>query len=366
MMAIPFMFGALWAAIERRWRLFAVFMVLAVCWKEDLAFFAVMIGIAVAWKRDRRIGLITAGCGVAYFFLATRLILPHFSGGGAFYSDFMGPLGDTPGELITNLFTQPELFTNKYNANNGTAYVTNLQLPWLFTPLLSPAALLLALPSYLVNVLSSQGYTQDISRHYVVVPFVATVFAAIRGTMSRTRADIRAALVVGIAAMTIWSHNAGTGPWAADHDLGVWPHVHTPHHQVLDRALAQIPDDAPVTASYFLVPHLSRRSQVYSYPNPWISFNWGINDKNRKSAEPIEWVVVDRSTISKESSDGRRQLLLLRRIQASGCFEVTLDSDDVLLLHRVRPGCRIAAPTEADAAAFVPEPVSGTEAPAEG
>jgi uncharacterized membrane protein len=338
-MAMPFMLGALWAAMERRWRLFAVCAVLTVVWKEDLALFVMMLGLGVAVKRDRRIGAITVGLAAAYFVIATRVVLAHFAGGGAFYAGFLGPLGGTPGELLHNLFTEPSLFTDRYNANDGTGYVVELARQWVFTPLLSPSSLLLALPSYVVNVLSSQGYTQELHRHYVTVPFVASAYSSVRGALSRRTVAIRAGLAVGLIAMSVWTHNAGAGPWSSEYETGIWGGlVRLPRHDVLDRAVAMVPEGASVSASYRLASHLSRRPEVYTFPNPWVPYNWGIEEKHPRSPLVVDWLVIDRGDIA----ESPERVSLFASITASPCWVTVMNHDDIVVAHRTTSRtCRV-------------------------
>jgi uncharacterized membrane protein len=339
-MAMPFMLGALWAALERRWRLFAVLVVLTLIWKEDLALFVVMLGIGVAVKRDRRIGAWTAGLAALYFVIATRVVLAHFAGGSPFYAGFLGPLGDSPTAVLHNLVTEPSLFTDKYNQNDGTGYAVGLTRPWLFTPLVSPSSLLLALPTYLVNVLSSQGYTQELHRHYVIVPFVATVMSAMRGALGRSTAPIRAALAVGVVAMTLWTHNGGTGRWSGRYETGIWGGLtRHPHAQVLDDAVRLIPEDAVVSASFRLTPHLTRRPEIYTFPNPWIAYNWGVSDQNPRSPKRVDWIIIDRELYSHAFEMGVRTEDLLKNIEASGCFTPVRDNAEVYVARRVSRDC---------------------------
>jgi uncharacterized membrane protein len=333
-MAIPFMFAALWAAIERRWRLYIVFLILVVIWKEDLSFFLIMLGLGVAWKRDRRIGLITSAVGIAYFVLATKFILPHFAGGDAFYSGFLGDLGNTPSDLIANAVLRPTKFTDKYNANNGTGYFLGLQQPWLYTSLLSPSALLIGFPSYFINIFSSEGYTQDLHRHYVTIPFVASAYAAIRGTASRSTKAIRASLAVGIVLMAVWTRQSGTGPWTNTYAGGLWALQPSTHTRVFDEAVAMVPSDASVAASYMIVPHLTRRPEIYTFPNPWITENWAISDNDPRSPDRVDWLVIDEGS----SSGDKRVGALVESLRSGPCWETKLDKDKVLVLHRTQSG----------------------------
>jgi Predicted membrane protein (DUF2079) len=285
-------------------------------------------------RRSRKIGTLTVALAAVYFVIATKFVLPGFGGGETFYEDVLGPLGSTPTDVTSNLFRQPTLFTDKFKSNDGIGYATRLELPWQFTSLLSPSSLLLGLPTYLLNVSSSQGYTQDLHRRYVTMPFVASVFSSIRGLHSRSRATMRWSLAVGIVLITLWMHQAGAEPWSGRHDA-VWGR-RDQHADVLDEAVAMVPEDGSVSASDYIVPHLTRRPGVYSFLNPWISSNWGIHDKDPRSPEWVDWILVHRVFSAQPGVAD-----LVARIKSSSCYEVYLDKDQVLLLHRVKHGCDV-------------------------
>ena len=61
---------AIWAALERRWRMYVVFVVLSLLVKEDVSLIIVPLGIWVAVKRDRRIGLLTIAGSLAFMAVA--------------------------------------------------------------------------------------------------------------------------------------------------------------------------------------------------------------------------------------------------------------------------------------------------------
>jgi hypothetical protein len=99
---------------------------------------------------------------------------------------------------------------------------------------------------------------------------------------------------------------------------------------VLDRAVAMVPERASVSASYRLAPHLTRRPEVYSFPNPWMPFNWGIEERNPRSPLVVDWLVVDRGDIAEIPE----RVSLLASITASPCWVTVMDLDDVLVAHR--------------------------------
>ena len=64
-----------------------------------------------------------------------------------------------------------------------------------------------------------------------------------------------------------------------------------------------MPDDASVTATYGLLPHLSHREQIYDWPNPFVMSYWGNDDEYRlPDPSTIEYIVVDRQQVGTRTS----------------------------------------------------------------
>ncbi len=102
-------------------------------------------------------------------------------------------------------------------------------------------------------------------------------------------------------------------------------------HETMRDAIALVPDDVSVTATYTMGPHLAHREQIYDWPNPWVPAYWG-NDDTYKLPDPseIEYIVIDRQQVGPE-----QQELLADLIAPDGEYEVLLDADDVVVGRRV-------------------------------
>ena len=94
-----------------------------------------------------------------------------------------------------------------------------------------------------------------------------------------------------------------------------------------------VPDDASVTATYGILPHLSHREQIYDWPNPWVMAYFG-NDDGYRLPDPsaIEYLVIDRRNVG----EGHRELLA-SLVAPGGEFDVLFDESDILVARR-RPG----------------------------
>ena len=91
-----------------------------------------------------------------------------------------------------------------------------------------------------------------------------------------------------------------------------------------------VPDDASVTATYGLLPHLSHREQIYDWPNPFVPAYWG-NDDTYQLPDPsmIEYLVLDRQQV------GEAQRELLADLTDGDPYEVLFDEADVVVAERV-------------------------------
>ena len=54
--------------------------------------------------------------------------------------------------------------------------------------------------------------------------------------------------------------------------------------------LERIPDDAPVAAAPLLLPQLSHRRELYSFPEPFVRIDWGGSLSDEELAERAERV----------------------------------------------------------------------------
>ena len=42
-------------------------------------------------------------------------------------------------------------------------------------------------------------------------------------------------------------------------------------------------------------PHLTHRTKIYEFPDPWKAVNWGVNGENLDDPADVEWLVLDRT-----------------------------------------------------------------------
>jgi uncharacterized membrane protein len=318
-----------------------IWLALAIVWKEDLALLFIGLGLLYLIRRRWRLGAATIAVGTLWFAAFAMVMVPHLAGGQTVYGPLYGDLGDSPSEVARTAVTDPGAVASRLKQNGSGSYAVELMAPMAFTPLAAPGLLLLGAPQAIVNLLSTANFTWDVRYHYAALPVVALALGMVEGIAAidrwfrRRRRRSRASWVVlGVTlAMALFATRAwGPSPVSWRYHDGYWPIGPAADSVAKSHAVAMIPTGAAVSADYNLVPHLAHRELVYTFPNPWLSSNYGIGGKS-EHANPgdVEWIAVNTNVLDVASRG------LLDELVGRGEFVVDSYDADVLVAHRVKP-----------------------------
>lgn len=292
MMAGTFLLFAFHYLLERRLLPFLLFAVLAALTKEGTVLVVGMMGLyALLAQRRPKWGIPAFMGSIAYFLLTMLVIIPFFNTGGPSelvegrYEAFGGSMGG----VVRTTLTDP-IFTVSYVLSEQKAlYLTQLTgMSW-FLALFSPTVFVLPLPELAINLLSDRPQMTNFRYHYSasILPFMYAAAAAglynllaffrrVSGwrrflTPLKKLASERAPVFVAMGILLFAVQ--------MDYDLGPLPLFHSQsntfsviepapeeHLRALDEAVARIPDDAKVSASNQIGPHLSYRRYLYLFP----------------------------------------------------------------------------------------------------
>lgn len=286
---------AIYAAVERRWRMYTIALVLALLVKEDASLVLVPLGVWVAVKRDRKIGLLSiVGClGVMavmmYGVMRSLIGVPTRNG-------WRIPFGG-PGGLIKTTFTKPWKVVQHYWSDNRPFYLWQMTASagWLFAR--APSVALISLVVLATNTLSTFWYQYHLQYHYSLVAVPALVMGsvyAISKLGDRWR-PIAVVMLALSAALGGWAW--GVLPFSRDAP-GYW----SPEHPVASSARAiidDVPSGAVVSAHYAITAHLAHREEIYMYPTPFYTELYGVDDSlggtRLPAADRVEYVVLPRT-----------------------------------------------------------------------
>lgn len=332
-MAIVWVIAAYRFASTGRWRWYWVCVAVALSWKEDIGLAVVMLGIVMLFWRQRRRGLITIGLGAAWFVLMSMVLMPHLTGHGTHAGTFYGSLGNSTTEVAVNSVTHPDLVIERLDDNNAIGYANRINEPFGYTGVLSPLPLLIGVPQAMISMLSTAYFVIDPRYHYVSVPLTAAALAMVEGVSRIRPRRIRTALGCLILVTAVMaSRTNGVSPIGRQYDDGFWPKPNA-RTAVLDAAVDRAQDAAGdndgVAATWNLVPHLTHREHIYTYPNPWRVVNWGVAGEDPHATTDVNWLVLD---LTKVGPDDRA---IYDDLIGSGSFVLDFDRDQVIVAHRV-------------------------------
>ncbi|MEX2322805.1 MAG: DUF2079 domain-containing protein [Acidimicrobiia bacterium] len=292
---------ALYGALERRWRVYTVFVVLSLMVKEDMILAILPLGAWVAWRRDRVIGLLTIGWASVFTVFSSVIALQYFN---AAAGSFAGrgsrvPFGGLSG-LVRTAFTEPgQLFDHLRSERRGW-YLWQMSAPFAWVFLRLPEISAIAGLVVVSNLLSLHGYQHRIGFHYqfvvVVVVAMGTVYAL--GAF-RKRRDLA---VAAVAVMALWTSLLWSSlPFARNPRAFTEPDH--PRAAAAREVVSMVPPDAAVSAYTVLTPHLARRTTLYMFPNPFHTHYYGPEGQagglRLPAADSIDMVIVPKS-ISEE------------------------------------------------------------------
>ncbi len=161
---IPLLLAAFYFLHIKNWLWSGIFLALAASVQEDAIPVVLFVGLFLlikqsgektAWlNAQRKFGLAVIFISIFYFLLATQIIMPAL-GGGLLRVDRYANLGNTPAEIIQNVFKDPMLLVKTIFTAPKLRYVLWLFLPVAFLPLFSASALALLIPGLAENLLTA-------------------------------------------------------------------------------------------------------------------------------------------------------------------------------------------------------------------
>ena len=273
----------LWAVLvarRRRWVAYAIWMTVAVSFKEDIALAAAMFGVVLVVRGHRRIGAVTIVAALGWLAFVSTVLIPAYSPAGDFYGQFYGDFGDTPTEVAWSAVSRPGDTIERLTDAGFFGYLRKLGGPLGLLALLSPLTLLIG----------------------VVIALAAV--------------SVTTAVLMGVS------------PVSGYYREGYWALVPNQAQELMEQAVTYPGSDDSVAATYNLLPRLTHRRYIYLFPNPWTTLNWGVNGEDPHDPASVQWLVLDRSKLDLAENE------LLDQILEDETWVIHLDEAGVLVAER--------------------------------
>lgn len=288
-----FVFTLLLAMEKRWWWLFWVLAVLILAVREDAGVNLFSVGVyMILSKRFPRAGLATCTLSFGYMLLLTNAIMPLFSEdiSRRFMLERFGQFADgneaSTLEIIWGMMSQPWRFIVEFvtPVDRKIKYLLGQWLPLAFVPAVAPASWMVAgFP--LLKLFLAQGETVlAINVRYALTVVPGLFYGAIlwwsqppkRFLSKRFKVSFRRFWVACISLSLLFSFTSSSSSlnrafyFLLPDSFHPWVYVSLPqqwHHVSQFRPmLAQIPADASVSATTYLIPNLSSRREIIRLP----------------------------------------------------------------------------------------------------
>lgn len=267
-----FFFLSFYLMLRKNYKWYFLSLLPLLACKEDVSILVVFLGLYLTiFKKNWRVGVATLLIGVAWFYLATVIIIPHLASAGFIYFEY-SVLGATPKAALLSLVTNPlhalyAMYNHPYKINTVWAFLSSFG----FLPILSPVTLFLAIPTmgevmWNDSIYRWQGFHYGASTAPILVLAAVYGIANIDFVLSRFYKSGKIVKFLALFAL-ICSFIVSQS------DRTVFERLMQPSFYKTAGALAdikelgrEIPQDAQLSTQTNIVPQFASRKYIYGYP----------------------------------------------------------------------------------------------------
>lgn len=275
LLAVSFLLFMFYFFMRKKYWISFIFFVLSIFSKEQISltagFFAAIMALSAYKKNDRKklfFSILIFIISAAWFLASIWLIAPYFRGGQHFALSRYESLGDGPFDVIKKIFTNPGLYTSLIFNYDNLWYLFLLLFPLGFLSLFSPGYLLMALPEFMVNFLSSHQQMRGVDNHYaaIIMPFVfISAIFGVNEILKRKILDSKKIILIVIVFTLVMSYYKGLLPYSKDSSLKLFLTHRSEMGSVKIWENKLRDENISVSVSESIGAHFSQRIKMYRF-----------------------------------------------------------------------------------------------------
>lgn len=256
--------------------------------KEDAAIYLIVIAIYTLINRKQYAnGTIMLSMAVVYFIIANKIVASLGEEGVMMYrlSDYFVNEEETYSSVLSGVFYDIGYLIKMMFASDKIPFIIWMFLPVLFTPFATKkvSSLILLLPIIPINLMQTWRYQYHIDYQYTYGIGALIIFSAIICIKDLSRRPRHVAMLMSL--IMCFSMTSCLVSSKTDMNHSYYDSVKDEYENI-EQALNEIPQDATVTASHSIVPHLYFVDQLYTIPEYY---------GNNKEIDETDYYIVDTS-----------------------------------------------------------------------
>lgn len=271
---------------RENWLKASIFFILLLFSKEYMALWATFIAVGLSvdhFKLPARAlkGALFAAAAALYFIFTLKYFIPYFNGGGnALYHFHYHALGETPSDAIKKIFESPlYIFYLLFESPDLSPDAQGIKSELHAVALLSggyalfyrPQYLIMLIPIYAQKLFRDEFVYWGLNYHYCIE--FAPILTLALFDFLRKAGTYRYYLAAGAIGLTLFTTVAKLDSRVSKWYVPVNARFYSPEHykrhfnvSTVAEELAKLPQDAIISASSQLAPHLAFRDKIYQFP----------------------------------------------------------------------------------------------------
>ncbi len=270
-LATTLLLASFYFLIKQKYFFLTIFLILSGLTKEQVWVIVSIFGFPLLFKKQVKVkilGLVIIALPIAIFGYLVWYAIPQNLGKEHFALSYFSDFGDSPTEVIKNVFLSPQKIISTIFEGHQLGYLKQVFMPLGFLSLLSPLYLIFAIPDLLIDLLSNNSQLYQIYYQYTatITPFVfiSAIFATKKFLKWFPRMKIHLAIyLIFFAFLTAFSYGPLIGAKNPNDDMFTKPEK---NKEAIENFLSTIPSHYTVAATNNLGSHLSQREIIYTIP----------------------------------------------------------------------------------------------------
>lgn len=292
--AIPLLLYTFYFAYTKKWRWFILFACLSLLTKEEISLVIAIMGLLLMFLwREWKIGLLATLSGLLWFLLATFIVIPYFSPTHTHWAFLFYQSAGSEFDLEHLASAPKQIFFNYVINPDDITYYSELLKPFGYLPVLGLPWIVLTFPDLIINLLSTHAQMRSIELHYdsgitpgliisllFVVKYIEVLIQKIKYAKKYAHAI---PYIFGIGLVLFGLRvNYGYGPLPTSKSCWCITYQVVQQDIAFENLLQTIPQDASITASPEIRPHLTHRENAFTLPDATSSAQFiALIDQNR-------------------------------------------------------------------------------------